>query len=99
MAFLAPLAFLAQTNTFEKTGAKKKASAVAGKLSLLFRGPSWSQGLKRFEIRSRPSAAGCKPRAGVKASYFFDLVVFFFFDELFLLEAFFAMALLPPFYV
>jgi hypothetical protein len=87
------------TRSAKKPAQKKKASAVAGKLSLLFRGPSWSQGLKRFEIRSRPSAADCKPRAGVKAIYFFDLVVFFFFDELFLLEAFFAMALLPPFYV
>jgi hypothetical protein len=75
----------------------KKASAVAGKLSSLFRGRSWSQG-PRGKILWRISSDlthgrlfGATRPAEQSEDYFF-LVVFFF-----AFLAFFAITLSPPF--
>jgi len=76
---------------------KKKPSAVAGKVSFLFRGLSWSLGPNGKNTMFDQEGHRLEPRAG--RTYFF-LVVFFagFFAGAFFATAFFAMALVPPFY-
>jgi hypothetical protein len=75
---------------------KKKPSAVAGKVSSLFRGLSWSQG-RNSEFVKRGDNQRARPRnewshvgpAGVTKSYFFFFVVFL---VVFLAAFFFAIA-------
>ena len=74
---------------------KKKPSAVAGKVSLLYRDLKLEPKARTVSTRFDQKGHRLEPRAG--GNYFF-LVVFFagFFAAFF--TTFFAMALLPPFY-